>query len=407
MSKLEELIQKYCPDGVEYRPLWSLTAWDKKFNGIEDKSKQKRVIKYNYLLAADLKSYQVEGGIVKLLTTNISNLYTSEELAEGLASDGEVVAIPWGGNPVVQYYKGRFLTADNRIATSLDTTLLNNKFLYYCMLSQLKLIASFYRGSGIKHPDMAKVLELEIPIPPLPVQEEIVRVLDTFTELQAELQAELQKRLQQYNYYRDNLLSFEGRTDVEWKKLGEVANVYDGTHQTPSYKDSGIPFISVENIGDIYSSRKYISKEDFDKYKIKPQVGDVFMTRIGSIGVCAVFDKQAEIAYYVSLALIRPNQEYVLPRYLKHIIESLTGCKELRKRTLVNAVPIKVNKDDIGKIVLPFPSLSEQQRIVDVLDRFDTLTIYLTAGLPAEIEKRRQQYEYYRDKLLTFKKKEA
>ena len=131
------------------------------------------------------------------------------------------------------------------------------------------------------------------------------------------------------------------------------------------------------------------------------------MTRIGSIGVCAVFDKQAEIAYYVSLALIRPNQEYVLPRYLKHIIESLTGCKELRKRTLVNAVPIKVNKDDIGKIVLPFPSLSEQQRIVDVLDRFDTLTTDLTAGLPAEIEKRRQQYEYYRDKLLTFKKKEA
>ena len=186
-----------------------------------------------------------------------------------------------------------------------------------------------------------------------------------------------------------------------------MANVYDGTHQTPSYKDSVIPFISVENIGDIYSSRKYISKEDFDKYKIKPQVGDVFMTRIGSIGVCAVFDKQAEIAYYVSLALIRPNQEYVLPRYLKHIIESLTGCKELRKRTLVNAVPIKVNKDDIGKIVLPFPSLSEQQRIVDVLDRFDTLTTDLTAGLPAEIEKRRQQYEYYRDKLLTFKKKEA
>lgn len=210
-TKVEELIQQYCPDGVEYRPIWSLTAWDKKFNGI-DKSKQKKIIKYNYLLAADLKSYQVEGGTVKLLTTNISNLYTTEELAEDLASDGEVVAIPWGGNPVVQYYKGRFLTADNRIATSLDTTLLNNKFLYYCMLSRMKLIASFYRGSGIKHPEMAKVLDLEIPVPPLPVQEEIVRILDKFAELQAELQAklqaELQKRLQQYNYYRDKLLSF-------------------------------------------------------------------------------------------------------------------------------------------------------------------------------------------------------
>lgn len=190
-------------------------------------------------------------------------------------------------------------------------------------------------------------------------------------------------------------------------KLKDVATVYDGTHQTPAYKESGIPFISVENIGNIYNSRKYISKEDFDKYKIKPQKGDVFMTRIGSIGVCAVFEKQADIAYYVSLALIRPDQNAVNSRYLKHIIESITGCKELRKRTLINAVPIKVNKDDIGKIVLPFPSLAEQQKIVDILDRFDTLTNDLTSGLPAEMEKRRQQYEFYRDKLLTFKRKEA
>lgn len=216
MSKLEELIQQYCPDGVEYHPLWSLTAWDKKFNGI-DKSKQKRVIKYNYLLAADLKSYQVDEGTVKLLTTNISNLYTSEELAGDLASEGEVVAIPWGGNPIVQYYKGRFLTADNRIATSLDTNNLNNKFLYYCMLSQMKLISSFYRGSGIKHPEMAKVLDLEIPVPPLPVQEEIVRILDNFTELQAELQ----KRKLQYNYYLDNLLNFN-RGGANRSKMDEV-----------------------------------------------------------------------------------------------------------------------------------------------------------------------------------------
>ena len=131
------------------------------------------------------------------------------------------------------------------------------------------------------------------------------------------------------------------------------------------------------------------------------------MTRIGSIGVCAVFDKQADIAYYVSLALIRPNLNVIYPKYLKHIIESFIGCKELRKRTLINAVPIKVNKDDIGKIVLPFPSLAEQQMIVGFLDRFETQAKDLTNGLSSEIEKRRQQYEYYRDKLLTFKRKEA
>ncbi|CDC65698.1 putative uncharacterized protein [Bacteroides sp. CAG:770] len=186
--------------------------------------------------------------------------------------------------------------------------------------------------------------------------------------------------------------------------MSEISSIYDGTHKTPTYKESGIPFISVENISNIYNSRKFISREDFEKYKIKPLIGDIFMTRIGSIGVCAVFDKQVEVAYYVSLALIRPNPKYVLPRYLKHIIESKLGRKELRKYTLVNAVPIKVNKDDIGKIQLPIPPLEEQQRIADILDRFDTLTNDLTSGLPAEMEKRRQQYEYYRDRLLTFKR---
>lgn len=187
---------------------------------------------------------------------------------------------------------------------------------------------------------------------------------------------------------------------VDYVKLGEVASVYDGTHQTPAYKDSGIPFISVENIGDIYGSKKYISKEDFDKYKIKPQVGDVFMTRIGSIGVCAVFDKQADLAYYVSLALLRPNQEVVLPRFLKYIIESQIGSKELRKKTLVNAVPIKVNKDDIGKISLPIPPLPVQEEIIKVLDTFTELI----TELQTELQQRQQQFNYYREKVLSFKK---
>lgn len=392
MSKLEELIQKYCPDGVEYRPLWSLTAWDKKFNGIEDKSKQKRVIKYNYLLAADLKSYQVEGGTVKLLTTNISNLYTSEELAEGLASDGEVVAIPWGGNPVVQYYKGRFLTADNRIATSLDTTLLNNKFLYYCMLSQLKLIASFYRGSGIKHPDMAKVLDLEIPIPPLPVQEEIVRVLDTFTELQAELQAELQKRKQQYNYYRDNLLS-NGGNNAEYLaipefaelkagkaiKATELSSIMDENHSYPCFGGNGI--------------RGFIKKASHN--------GDYAI--IGRQGaLCGCVNWASGEFYATEHAVVCTPRFNVSSRYLYHLFT----VADLNQYKSQGAQP-GLSVQRLNELVFPIPSIAEQQRIVSILDRFDTLTTDLTQGLPAEIEKRRQQYEFYRDKLLTFKRKEA
>ena len=389
-TKVEQLIQQYCPDGVEYRPIWSLTAWDKKFNGI-DKSKQKNVIKYNYLLAADLKSYQVENGTVKLLTTNISNLYTTEELAEDLASDGEVVAIPWGGNPIVQYYKGRFLTADNRIATALDTTLLNNKFLYYCMLNQMKLIASFYRGSGIKHPEMAKVLDLEIPVPPLPVQEEIVRILDNFSELQAELQAELQKRLQQYEYYRDNLLSFEGRTDVEWKKLGDVADLGTGSHNTQDGLVEGeYPFYTRG------SEILYLNDYDYDETAI--------ITAGDGAGVGKVFHfVEGKYALHQRAYRIVPNEKFMLARFVYYYIGA-TFYNYIMKSSVSSSV-VSIRKPMMVNYPIPVPSLEEQQKIVDILDRFDKLATDITAGLPAEIEARRKQYEYYRDRLLTFKQK--
>ena len=185
-------------------------------------------------------------------------------------------------------------------------------------------------------------------------------------------------------------------------RLSDMAKIYDGTHSTPNYQENGIPFISVENISNIYGSNKYISKEDYMKYKIKPEINDVFMTRIGTIGKCSVFDKQVDLAYYVSLALIRPDTSIILPKYLKYVIESNIGKDELYKRTLVHAVPIKVNKDEIGKIVLPVPSIENQKKIIDKLDRFEKLTESISIGLPAEIELRRKQYEYYRNKLLSF-----
>ena len=412
MSKLEKLIQQYCPDGVEYHPLWSLTAWDKKFNGI-DKSKQKRVIKYNYLLAADLKSYQVDEGTVKLLTTNISNLYTSEELAGDLASEGEVVAIPWGGNPIVQYYKGRFLTADNRIATSLDTNNLNNKFLYYCMLSQMKLISSFYRGSGIKHPEMAKVLDLEIPVPPLPVQEEIVRILDTFTELQAELQAELQKRLQQYEYYKKQVF-LNCSCPVQYSIDEICTKITDGSHFSPKSVENGYHMPSVKDMlsnGFDFTSCKQISEEDYKllvKNGCQPKVNDILIAKDGSMLKYAFpVSEEMPIVVLSSIAILSVNTAIVKPAFLAYYFKQ-NSFKDavIREYSTKGGVPRIVLKN-FKRIEVSIPSLEEQQRIVSILDRFDTLTNNLTSGLPAEIEKRRQQYEFYRDKLLTFKRKEA
>ena len=185
---------------------------------------------------------------------------------------------------------------------------------------------------------------------------------------------------------------------AEYVKLNSVCDIYDGTHSTPNYTESGVKFASVENIGNLYATQKYISEKDFEKYKIKPRIGDVMMTRIGSVGVCTVVDRNEALAFYVSLALLRPQLDKVQSRFLKYAIESIHGRKELRKRTLINAVPIKINKDDIGKVTIPLPPIEIQSEIVRILDNFTNLTAELTAELTA----RKKQYNYYRDQLLGF-----
>lgn len=133
---------------------------------------------------------------------------------------------------------------------------------------------------------------------------------------------------------------------VEYIVLKNICSIYDGTHKTPKYTDSGIKFVSVENI------------------KSNHKKNDVLMTRIGTIGTCAVVGSNEPLAYYVSLALLRPDLTKINAKYLKYVIESKHGRKELRKRTLINAVPIKVNMGDIGKITIPVPPIEVQSEIV-------------------------------------------
>jgi len=190
---------------------------------------------------------------------------------------------------------------------------------------------------------------------------------------------------------------------VEWKNLGEVAKIYDGTHQTPKYTSSGVPFVSVQNIRNLYTTKKFISVDDFEKYKYKPQKDDLFMTRIGDIGTCAVVENDEPLAYYVTLTLIRVDKNSILSKFLKYVIESHIGKSELYKRTLVHAAPIKINLGEIGKIIIPIPPLEIQAEIVRILDTFTELTAELTA----ELTDRQKQYNYYRDRLLTVEKGEA
>lgn len=143
MSKLNDLITKLCPDGVPYKPMWAITTWDKKFNGV-DKKKQPAINKHHYYLAKELEPLIVPNGDIKVLTTSPSDLYTTTELAKDNIKDGEIIAIPWGGNAIVQYYNGKYITSDNRIAIVNDTKQLKCKFLYYVLKNREKELAKYY-----------------------------------------------------------------------------------------------------------------------------------------------------------------------------------------------------------------------------------------------------------------------
>ena len=393
MKNLETLILELCPDGVEFVKIGDFCIRNK---GIS-------------ITAAKMKEINKAGAPVRIFAAgNTKADVEYEDIDSKSVVFSPSVIVKSRGNIGFEYYDKPFSHKTEMWSyTSKDCDKLDIKFLFYYLSSLTEKFQAKARANAVKLPQLSigDTDKFEIPLPPIEVQTEIVRILDKFTSLEAELDC----RKRQYEYYRDKLLSFDnvGGQEVEWKKMSEVCEIYDGTHQTPKYQTEGIPFISVENIKDIYGSNKYISIEAYEAYKVKPKVGDVFMTRIGSIGACAVFTKQEDVAYYVSLALLRPNSAILDSRFLKHLIESSIGKRELSKRTLHNAVPIKINKSDIGKVKLPVPSLPEQERIANILDRFESLTTSLQSGLPAEIAARRQQYEHYRDKLLTFKRKVA
>ena len=405
MSKLDELIKELCPNGVEYKELGEVLVSlntglnPRKFFRLNTEDATNyyvtiREIQKNRIQFSDKTDRINEEALI--LCNKRANLEKGDVLFSGTGTIGEVA--------IVDETPNNWSIKEGVYSLKPISANINSKFLMYVL--QTRNIKEKYSqkvvGGTVKSITMADLKKIDIPVPPLEVQNEIVRILDNFTTLTAELTAELTARKNQYSWYRDYLLKFENK--IEIVKLGDIVEVYDGTHQTPDYKKTGIPFISVENIDNIYNTEKYISEEDYEKnYRIKPKIDDIFMTRIGTIGKCAIVTKNNPLAYYVSLALLRPNKNKIDSAYLKYIIESGIGKKELNKRILFTAVPIKINKGDIDKLEIPLPPLEVQKRIVGVLDNFEKICNDLNIGLPAEIEARQKQYEYFREKLLTFK----
>lgn len=419
MSRLNELIGELCPDGVEYKKLWEVTIWNKRFNSV-DNNKQPKIIKYHIYKSNDLDSMAVEDGNIRIMTTYCSPedeiKYTTYELAKNTICEGEIIVIPGGGNACIQYHNGEFITADNRIATSIDTEYLNNRFLYFYLLNNLDTIKTYFRGAGIKHPDMSKILEIPVPIPPLPVQLKIVRILGNYnsygTELLTELTIELTARKKQYEYYRNLLLNFDGRpdTEVQWLKLNEIFEMRNG--YTPSktiteYWENGtVPWFRMEDIrsnGSILSDSIQHVSESAVKGRGKFPANSIIVATSATIGehaliTCAALTNQRFVSLYL-------KEKYEKAVNIKYLFYYFYIIDEWCKQNLNEGNFASVDMGKFVKYEIPVPPIEEQERIVSILDRFDTLCNDLTSGLPAEIEARRKQHEYYRDKLLTFKEK--
>lgn len=391
MSKLEELIEQYCPDGVEYYKI---------------KDVYKR-IKGTPITAGKMKEIATPDGSVRIFAGGKTVIDANEkDIPNANITRVPAVLIQSRGVIDAVYYDKPF-TFKNEMWAYTTFNQKSVKYLYYILKSNIQTFRDAASGMGaLPQISLGVTEEFEIPVPPLPVQEEIVRILDAFTELQAELQ----KRKQQYNYYLDNLLNFKNinrggyQAEVRWMMLKDIGKVCMCKRILKSQTSSSgdVPFFKIGTFGG--NADAYISQALFNEYKAKysyPQKGEVLISAAGTIGRTIVFDGTPSYFQDSNIVWLKHDESIVLNSYLRY-------CYALNPWVVSTGGTIaRLYNDNILEATIPVPSLANQQRIVAILDRFDRLTNDLNAGLPAEIEKRRQQYEYYRDKLLTFKRKGA
>ena len=373
MSKLQELIRELCPNGVEYRKLGEIVTIK---NGKD----------YKHLGKGNIPVYG-SGGIMTYVDTYAYNKPT--------------VLIPRKGSLGNLFYVDTpFWNVDTIFYTDVDTQQINVKYLYYLLAKEH--LENLNKAGGVPSLTQSILNKIMLPIPPLKVQEEIVRILDHFTNLTAELQAELQARKEQYEYYRNKLLTFDnirgGTQSVTWMKMGEIGNICmcKRIMKEQTNTISGVPFYKIGTFGK--STDAYISRELYEDYKNRfsfPIKGEVLISASGTIGRSVIYDGKDAYFQDSNIVWIHNDETKVLNKYLYHYYRIIEWNVE-------GGTIKRLYNSNLAKTKIAVPSLSEQQRIVSILDKFEALANDFTEGLPAEIAAVQEQYEYYRNKLLSF-----
>lgn len=387
MSKLQELIKKLCPDGVEFRKLGEVCEIKR---GV-------RVVKND--LINDGKYPVFQNSLIPLGYYDKNNYPANITFVISAGAAGEI-----------GYTEEPIWAADDCL-TIISPNNIINKFIYYCLIANKLFFVSKVRRASVPRLSRTVVDNFEIPIPPLEVQNEIVRILDTFTAHTAELQAELQARKEQYEYYRNKLLTFDENDErVKWMKLGEIGTFVRGNGlQKKDFTETGVGCIHYGQIYTYYGTSTDTTKS-FVPYELAQKLTKV---KSGNLVIACTSENIEDVCKAVvwlgeedivtgGHACVFAHNE--IPKYIAYFFQTEYFFQQ-KKKYARGAKVIDIKVSDLEKISIPVPPLSEQKRIISILDKFESLVNDLSEGLPAEIAAVQEQYEYYRNKLLTFKRK--
>ncbi|WP_301914484.1 restriction endonuclease subunit S [Phocaeicola coprophilus] len=407
MSKLQELIKELCPDGVEFRKLEEISNFrrgsfpqpygNKEWYGGEGAMP--------FIQVADIEDNMQLAKKTKRLISRLAQPMSV------FAPKGSIIISLQGsiGRIAVTQYDA-YIDRTVAIFTNISKNIIPKYFVYQ-LQSIFKIKEKTARGSTIKTITKEEFTNFEIPLPPLEVQKEIVRILDAFTAHAAELQAELQARKEQYEYYRNKLLSFDENDEgVKWMRMEEVGTFIRGKRFVRT--DIVEKGISCIHYGDMYTyyglsanKTKGMLRSDLASKMRYAQKNDVVIVAAGEnkddigVGLAWLGDEPAAVH---DACFIFQSDMY--PLFVSHYLRTDIYHKQIRKY-VSEAKICSISAKGLGNAVIPVPSFERQQSIASLLDKFESLVNDLSEGLPAEIVAVQEQYEYYRNKLLTFKRK--